>query len=346
MIKKTLVFILLFCLSITFVITLYVYSNRNTDVKNGFERVFSGDKVRLKRKLILGMDSYSIIDITPDLIRLYKFRMPYDLVKIPIDLHKRQDYQLPFLSDKEKFEGINTVAFTQGSSFVLSGKTSKAYKLHNSKNTIESSKLDNLPFYNSEVMNANSFVFISKVKLDGINRRKVKKVNWQGKELNSYIPEKQIDGYFCTDGQFTHDNRSNRLVYMYYYRGSFTCLDTNLNVVYQSKTIDTVKYVNIRLKQVKNKVTHSTPPNLVNKRVCVTNDRVYMQSALKADNETSSDFEDSEVIDVYNLENGKYINSFYIPRLEKKKLTEFKIYNNTLVVLYNHILAIFEIPDF
>lgn len=342
--KKKYIFSLLVFISAIVIVILYIYSNRNANVKNGFIRTFSREHVILKEKIALENEIYSIAGVTGDSIALYNYRKPYEWINI-IDGHKKNKVNiLPFMG-KEKFDGMNTLTFDEDCSFLLSGMTATVYKVC-SDQKVKSSRLDSIPFYQSIQIGSNSFAFISKIKYKGLFRRKLKKSNWQGKELSGYLPEKQFDGYFCTDGQFRYYKNSRLLVYMYYYRGHFTCLDTNLNVVYQAKTIDTVKYAKIHLKHVKNMVIHATPPNIVNKRFCMTNEKVYIQSNLKADNQNGTEFNDTETIDVYNLRDGKYSFSFCLPKVEKLKLTEFSIYKNTLIALYKNNLAIYNIPKF
>jgi len=346
MIKKVFSFVLLLLLSIAVLITMFTYSNRKLGLKNGFKRIFPKDRASIKAKITLDDEAYSIVDVSTDTITLNTFNKPYELIKISNDGHKKITYRIPSIQKKEKFDGLNTVAIFDDCYIILSGKSSSGYKINKAGKIIVAKRLNKLYFYQSEVMNTNSFVFVEDAMIDSIKRHKLKKVNWQGKELSSFIPEKQVDGYFCTDGFFTFDRESKRLFYAFYYRGTFACLDSNLNLIYQAKTIDTIKRAKIFLRNVGNHVTQSTPPNVVNKRFSVANGKVYMQSALKADNETKGNFEKFDVIDIYNIRNGEYTVSFYIPKLGIQRLTAFKVYKHMLVALYNSTLVVFKIPNF
>ncbi|WP_158799791.1 hypothetical protein [Pedobacter sp. L105] len=343
MIRKLL---LMLCFGIVSVTLLYIYSNKSANKKNGFNRSISKKTAILENTILLDNDLYSIADIDPKFITLYKFRKPYDLLKVTIDLAHRQYYQLPLRSKNEQFPGLNTVAFIKDSTIVLSGGTSTAYQLTSGYSVTKRKKLDSLVFNQSEVVNSDSFILMSEVQLGGTKRRKIKKLNFRGNELNYYIPEKQIDGYFCTDGLFKYDSKSRKLVYMFYYRGSFVCLNSNLKVLYKAKTIDTITLAKIQLKISDSSITQSTPPPIVNKRFCIADNSVYIQSALKADNEPSSNPNHGAIIDIYNLQSGKYKSSFYLPYLERQKLTEFRIYEHSLIALYANKLAVFKIPDF
>jgi hypothetical protein len=344
--RKILPMILLISFGIFSILVFFNYSLKNINKNNGFERKFITNELLTKDKIPLQKESYSIINVSSGAINLYKFRKPYSIISIWEKAAKIKAYQLPYLDNETKFNGLNSVAFFNKTCLVLSGITSMAYKIDLLANTIKSSRLDDLPFYQSESITANSFILTSKVVIYKENRRKLKKVNWEGKEISSYFPEKQTDGYFSNDGQFRYDRNSNRLVYMLYYKGAFTCLDTNLNVLYQANTIDTLKHPKIKLKLVGDRITQSTPPPIVNKRLCVANGRIYINSNLKSDNQKNNDFLSSEVIDVYDLKNGKYFISFNLPKIENQRLTEFKVYENKLFALYNYTLVCFEIPTF
>ena len=51
------------------------------------------------------------------------------------------------------------------------------------------------------------------------------------------ISEKNKDAGLSTDGSFSYDEQSNRIIYTLYYRNQFICLDTNLNLVYKKETV-------------------------------------------------------------------------------------------------------------
>lgn len=179
--------------------------------------------------------------------------------------------------------------------------------------------------------------------------RRLIKLNYLKATVEKSFPlPKQVDGYFCTDGLLKYDARHAHLYYMYLYRGSFLCLDTNLNLLYQSKTIDTVSKSIIELKKtMKNgkliSVTQAKPPQPVNRGMVVYNNHVYMFSALKADNESTRDFKDNQVIDVYGMEKGDYQLSFYLPRHMGIKLRDFSIIDGFLYALYGNYLVKYKL---
>ncbi|ATP56264.1 hypothetical protein CPT03_07160 [Pedobacter ginsengisoli] len=157
--------------------------------------------------------------------------------------------------------------------------------------------------------------------------------------------KKQVDGLFCTDGLMAKVPNANKIFYVYYYRNQIICLDTNLNLLYTKRTVDTVSHAKITVAKIKssNEITMASPPLFVNKQVSATEKYLFLRSMLKADNETVSTFEKVAVIDVYDVENVAYQFSFYLPDLDKNKLTDFKVFGNTLVALFGRYLYTFKL---
>lgn len=160
-----------------------------------------------------------------------------------------------------------------------------------------------------------------------------------------HLLEKQIDGKFCTDGMLHYSTDLGWLVYIYYYRNQFICLDTGMNLLYRGNTIDTISKAKITMAQVKSNksVTVSTPPLVVNKKTCVSNNLLFVNSNLLAKNENKKEFEGASVIDVYNLKRGDYQFSFYIPNFRGKKMKSFKVINNKLICMYNQYAVVYQL---
>jgi hypothetical protein len=159
------------------------------------------------------------------------------------------------------------------------------------------------------------------------------------------ILKKQIDGFFCTDGMMVRDPASSMLLYIYYYRNQFICMDSNLNLIYRGKTIDTVTQAKIKIGRIsrENMVSLAAPPYFVNKKACVSDGLIFINSALLANNEDRSAFEQGEPIDVYALKDGYYRFSFYLFNYKQEKLNNFRICNKKLVAIYGHDLLIYSL---
>lgn len=353
MIKKIFTIIVLFVVCIALTIALYTYSSRTTYIKNGFERSFFTNKLIYAGRANFDSDKYSIIDITPNFIYLFDTKMPYKLLDISLDLKKQTMRTIPFPIGIGKIEGRNKVALIDSTYFLLNGKTSTAYRISKDLKTKSKSLLDSLYFYQSTVVDSNKFIFVTIKQSAGQNKRIIEKKDWKGNSLAHYSIDKQPDGIFSTDGLFSYDKRSNLLIYMFFYSGEFTCLDTNFNVIYKAKTVDTITHANISLQSLRtdfkgktvNAITTKTSPKVVNRRLAINNGKIFVQSYLKADNETMSEFKNSDVIDTYNIKDGSYLESFYLPRLQGQKLSEFKVYDNKIFAVYGNSIVVFKFPN-
>jgi len=187
--------------------------------------------------------------------------------------------------------------------------------------------------------------------LDGnLNQRVLRSSSSHQNEISAdtFKLTKQLDGSFCVDGMMAYYPDKDTFLYTYYYRNEFYRLDSNLNLIYAAKTIDTnsrakITVATLKTSQKREDKMFSSPPLMVNKGAAISADKIYIQCALKADNEHQDNFNASDVIDVYSLANGNYAYSFYIPRLNDKPLTSFQVRHNTLVVLAGDFIYTYQI---
>lgn len=156
--------------------------------------------------------------------------------------------------------------------------------------------------------------------------------------------EKQVDGIFCVDGQLLYEPQQHRLIYVYRYRNEFMLTDSLLVPYYKKKTIDTISKATIKLVVLDNGQTQlAKPPLVVNKSAAVDRERLYIHSGQRAANEKVNAFNNYSVIDVYNMVNGAYNSSFYLPNFKSYKLHEFRIHQQKLYALYDHFLVIYQL---
>lgn len=159
------------------------------------------------------------------------------------------------------------------------------------------------------------------------------------------ILQKQHDGIFCTDGRLYANENAKDIIYLYYYRNQFICLDSNLEIKYTGNTIDTNSIAKIKLEESRNgtATTFGAPPRIVNKGGFVAANIFYVLSNLQADNETKDEFQRNCVIDRYDLKTSRYLSSFYLPRINNKCLNSLIISGNLLIALYERHLQVFRL---
>lgn len=173
----------------------------------------------------------------------------------------------------------------------------------------------------------------------------------KAKIADSFNIPMQKGTIFSADGKLQYDQESGRLYYLFYHRGAFLCLDTNLKIIYEAKTVDTVTVANIKPVSVsrKNKKgdlipirTLSTPPNLVNKYYSIDGEMIYVLSGLRSENQGYLEFKKSSTIDVYMKRNGNYLYSFMIPKYKGILLKQFHVKNDQIFAIYDQYLVTYK----
>jgi hypothetical protein len=157
--------------------------------------------------------------------------------------------------------------------------------------------------------------------------------------------EKQIDGIFCTDGMLHYVPYFDNLVYVYYYRNQYIVFDKALKLITRSNTLDTTSIAQIKSHKLASSGTYAmtSPPVLVNRNTCIWNKYLLVNSPSLSTNESPETFETSSIIDVYDLQNRKYVFSFHVPDFDNQKLKSFGASGNTMIALFDHYLIAYSI---
>ena len=172
------------------------------------------------------------------------------------------------------------------------------------------------------------------VKLNLGNTTQREEDHFSGKSGNSGFP---------TDGILYYDSTTHQACYTYFYRNGFICMDTNLTVTLQARTIDTITKIPIQIAHVGTSFTMNQPPPFVNYGGAVAAGKLFLQSMLPADNEYALDFRENTVIDVYSLTNGAYKGSFYIPAYNGKPLHQFHVIDKRMFAIYGKTVVQYDL---
>jgi hypothetical protein len=153
------------------------------------------------------------------------------------------------------------------------------------------------------------------------------------------------DGIMSKDGVLLTDNINKKIVYVHYYRNEYVVADHNMKLLYRGKTKDTVSIAKIKVgKPDKNgNVIMASPQVVTNKHAALYNNYLFVNSALLADNENKEFFNGSSVIDVYDIREGLYKFSFYIPDYKNKKIREFNVFGDKLVAMFEDQCVIYKL---
>lgn len=155
----------------------------------------------------------------------------------------------------------------------------------------------------------------------------------------------QQDGIYSTDGSITLNNGNNTFTYVYYYRNEYIQYDSNLNVISTGRTIDTNTHAKIVVRESTNNLRSrlAKPPLIVNRIVCASEDLLYVNSNVIADNDTTSNNEKDFFIDIYDLKKSEYIGSSHLPEYKGKRLTRFIVIKNKIIALYSNFLVSYRL---
>lgn len=340
--KKRTSFLFLSCifvLGIGAVFILFLYSSEKPNHKfNSFLRLFPENPLKSKKTLDIKYNSYYIAGATRESIYFGNIQATRHIIRTNINLSDTQHIALDIEGlDELKFSSI-TVHIDSPYFYFADGSTPAIFKGSIKNWRAQRYMYDSVYFMESIPINKTSFAIRSISSSSGeITLGKVTN-NPPYVKLAPNLLEKQIDGKFCKDGTLHYNRGLGWLIYVYRYRNQFICTDTTLNLLYKGNTIDTVSWAKIKVTEIESdkSITMAVPPIIVNRSSCVSGKWLFINSNLLAKNEDKNSFENSSVIDIYNLKDGQYQFSFYIPLHNNKKMREFKVFDTTLIALYDH----------
>ncbi|TBX67492.1 hypothetical protein EZL74_09480 [Flavobacterium silvisoli] len=132
--------------------------------------------------------------------------------------------------------------------------------------------------------------------------------------INDKLLEKQIDGFFDTDGTLNYSFDYDRMIYVYHYRNQYIVADKNLKLLHRGNTIDTTTKARIKIATIQKSgdTKLAAPPYLVNKLSGVTSNLLLVNSMLRGKFENKKVWDNATVIDVYDFTSYQYLLSFYV----------------------------------
>jgi hypothetical protein len=331
----------LFC-SISIVVFLFMLSEEIIHNRNNFVRRFSKHPIVLKYSKELLYDSYYIAGYDQGHIYLGNRSAPLLVTITDTALQSSREIRIelpknkfPFISPKLKVVPPNFY-FTDGTvPCVYSGSinTWKA-KLRLYKNTyfsifepisIEKAAIRAIGIKSKERVIGT---------IDLANKNKLK--------LNDNLLQKQIDGFFDTDGMLLYNRQLDTLLYTYYYRNTFLKIHPSLTSYSVGNTIDTISQAQVKIATIESKgiTTLAQQPLLVNKNTATYGHYLFVDAALIGKYEPKELWQKASIIDVYDLTKNKYIFSFYIYNKGDQKMTEFIVINDLVISLFGKHLKI------
>lgn len=344
--KKVLILIAAcFIAGMLIVAALFAYEKRQRIDNNAFIRIFPPHFLNSVNHMDLNLNSYYIAGLSNFAVYLGNYTAPAQILAIDPGLKNKRKMRLDIPEKPSLQISTTTVKIDSPDVFMVDRLNKYLFQGLIKDRLKNQDVLDQYQFTKWAPISGSSMVIFGK-DMDLKQRILIKK-RWNGTRWETsakYVPEKQGDGNFSVDGMLHYNPDLNRLVFLYSFRNQFLLLDTNLKVMHKASTIDTNFTAKIKIAQISSQgiQTYSSPPQIVNRRSCISKNNLFVHSNVKANNEDNRLFNESAVIDVYHLPDGKYNYSFYLPKFRNKKLSGFSVIDETVVAIYDHYLVTFK----
>ncbi|NQX56892.1 hypothetical protein HQN86_24960 [Pedobacter panaciterrae] len=334
--KRILLITICLIFSVVLVVILYFVSAKAKQNKNNFIRALPTHRLVPDNIIDLGEGRWYLAGIGNDSIYIGNLYTPQKLLRVDSSVKDTVGCHFSLPEGAKLTRGYFNLV-QHGSIYTLDGNQPALFLGKLSSKILKPATKP--PFF-TQAAHSLGKSFILRVVQNGQNRLVRYRPDSDGFRSSANLLHKQIDGVFSTDGNLAVAPKSGNVFYVYYYRNQFICADSNLNLLYQGKTIDTNSTAKLKIASIKsqNQTTLAIPPVEVNKRVAINEHFLFIQSGLIADNEVPESLKNVSIIDVYSVNDSKYQFSFYLPDFNKKKLTDFKVYGQSLYALYDHYL--------
>lgn len=326
------------------VFVLHLLSENFRFNKNSFNRVFP-PHIILKTSMIdvRSINNY-IAGNASNTVYVGNYKKPCDLFVINMNLRDTHSIHLAF-PDIQKFDLSQIIVNIDSPNIFITDKLMSSIFRCSIVPEDSFKLMKKYQFSSSEsaVVSAESMVL--RIFQENIQNNILAKVNFHHSPLidSVNVLEKQIDGFFCTDGSLQIDHQTSRIMYTYFYRNQFICLDSNLRVIYKTKTIDTNSRSKIQVRTVHYQIVLAAPPVIVNKLACISGKSILINSALRADNEDPDEFKKNFVFDVYDSKDGHYRFSFYLPKINKDNISSLILQERQLFIMQGHSLIKYDL---
>ena len=326
-------------------IALFLSSERVMHHENPFIRRYPQHPLMLTRTRDLKFNSYYFAGSIDGRIYLGNYTDPLRLVSMDSSLKNEQRIKISFGSKKIPFTLVRILI--RGDFFYLMDGTVPAIYRGSISDWKITHELKGSPYFNLAVPSDDKHIIFrsnsgeNSTNVIGVfSPEETPKVTYNKKFL-----QKQADGVFDTDGMLMYEEKSDKAVYLYYYRNEFVVSDKSANVIRRRHTIDTNSTAKIKVAYLKNgkEMVMSAPAVMVNHHSALYANLLFVHSEIKGKDESQKLWDQASIIDVYDIEEGSYKMSFAIYGIQDKKLQSFYVTSTHLYALIDNHLVIHEL---
>ncbi|TRX32987.1 hypothetical protein FNW52_16150 [Flavobacterium sp. ZT3R18] len=341
----TILFSLLF--SIGVVVVLFLSSEEIMHHENPFIRRYPHHPVALTHTVDLKFNSYYFSGYANGRIYLGNYSDPLHVLSMDTTLQHRQQLKIGFNRTELPFRMVK-ILVRPPYFYLMDGSVPCVFRgtINNWKANQELKGCP--PFTLAEPIDSTTIAFRNNNSKNGahvlgiFNSGKLPKTRYAATFL-----QKQIDGIFDTDGMLQYSKSLDRMVYAYFYRNQFIVADKNGSLDYRGNTIDTVAHAKIKVAYLKGKSERkmAAPPLIVNAHSAVCNKLLFVHSKVPGRYENPKVWEQSFIIDVYDIEKNRYMFSFPIYEIGGKKLRSFFVTSTHLFVLLDTQIVVYRLKE-
>ncbi|KAA0126791.1 tellurium resistance protein TerC [Chryseobacterium sp. SN22] len=315
---------------------LYRQSEDTVTKDNGFQRRFLHHPLLKEGTRNLGLNSYYMAGFCRDTMYLGNYTAPFTITKItglsnPVQQNVRPDRtDITFRSPVLEVADSMTYLYDGTVPVVFAGKTGTPY--------LREQNIGKTYFRKIKSMDPDHFVIAAyhrrkQIQALGIISRGSK----DSVKLNPGLLEKQKDGFFEPDGQLNYDAFTGKVAYVYHYKNRFAVTDKDLRSKTVFRTIDTAATPHLGLSVLRNGSRKLNNPIVVNKRSYAYKGVLFIESDRKGKLEKDRG-KKAIILDLYSLQEQRYLGSLSIPnRLEKRRI-QFSVYNDRLYIIIENEL--------
>lgn len=345
--KKTLLKLFFLAISGSLLITLlYLRSEDIIHKENPFIRRFTPGSSKKITETKLHNNTLYFAGTDQNSIYIGDQRAPLHIFKYDSTLKTKKHYKIELDDAGFSFRSVQ-VKIIPPYFFIMDGTVPVIYrgKILDWKAKV---LMKNSGYYFSKTAVIDSLKIAFRTQLENSGRNAIGDFNFKNglkSSLHQDLLQKQIDGFFDTDGMMNYDSETKNFVYLYYYRNQFIVTDNNLKLRYRGNTIDTTSTANLKPVFIKKKGQRklSSPDNVVNKLSTIRGNLLFVNSSLRGRFEPKEMWDIANIVDVYDIHSRSYLSSIYIYKVGEFKMKDIIVVGNNLYVIVGQNLQRYKL---
>lgn len=343
MTKRILIVLLTTIGAVCLMFTIVTTSRHKYETKHGFDRIFRSGRLQLVSQIPAATPMY--VAGTHDDILYFHTDAPSVLVYTDTTLKTLRTLSLAIDTAVGRYlaNGFSTsVRYPEAFVFAYNMSAILVYNLESGKQAIIPAPSN----YNSAVQIPDS-TFILKYFTGDSTDQSFCKLNIFTKQVTKTDLLKED---LSSGGMLLYNEQNRYCYYIHHYNNRITIFDTAFLLIRSAHTIDTftqnqVQYLSRNKTGSKDMLYKPAGSRmLINYLSQLHEGRLYINSLVKADNESLLTDKPETVIDVYNANTDNYIESFYLPVPHQQYLKSFRIFDNKILATYTNHIALYEFP--